>query len=247
MADVATTVGTRKILVIVPAFNEAERIAGTLADLREHAPWADVLVVDDGSLDGTAETARAAGASAVRHPFNLGVGGAMQTGYLYASENRYDVAFQFDGDGQHCAESMAGMLEPIARGEADLVIGSRVLGDPSYRFSAFRWLGSRILMAMLRLLTGLKVTDPTSGFRAASGRLCDFFALYYPQSYLGDTVEALAAASWHGMKVAEVPARMRMSRRSSVSNFVGMIHMLRISLALIVDRIERRFPMPKRR
>lgn len=233
----------------MPAFNEGARINSALNDLSQNAPWADVLVVDDGSADDTAAQAEAALSQrparrglVVRLPFNLGVGGAMQTGYLYAARSGYDVAIQFDGDGQHCADQIAELVEPILTGRCDLVVGSRLMGGSSYRFSALRWMGSRLLAGMVRLLTGLRISDPTSGFRAASPRMIDFFSRYYPQAYLGDTVEALAWAAWQGMRIAEVPAAMRMVRTSSISNFLGLIHMMRICVALLIDRIEGKLP-----
>lgn len=232
------------VLVIVPAYNEGRRIHNALADLKAHAPWADVVVVDDGSIDDTSAQARSAGATVVRLPFNLGVGAAMQTGYQYARDNGYDVAVQFDGDGQHCAEEIAKLVSAVATGQADLAVGSRLLGQRSYQFSILRWIGSRMLVGMTWLLTGRKITDPTSGFRAASRRMISFFALYYPQGYLGDTVEALATAQWHGMSVAELPAKMRMAKTSSINNIRGFIHMIRICIALVIDRMEKKFPMP---
>ena len=242
MSESTSTAPDKKVLVIVPAYNESRRIAGAIEDLRRHVPWADVVVVDDGSTDGTAAAARAAGADVVVLPFNLGVGGAMQTGYLYAVREGYDVAVQFDGDGQHCAEEIPRLIEPVVNGQADLVIGSRLLGERIYQFSVMRWIGSRMLVGMNWLLTGKKVHDPTSGFRAASGKMIRFFSRYYPQDYLSDTVEALAEAAWHGMTIREVPARMRMTRTSSINNLKGMIHMIRICLALLIDRIEKPYP-----
>jgi glycosyltransferase involved in cell wall biosynthesis len=233
-----------RTLMIVPAYNEAAKVAATIADLRANVPWADILVVDDGSADDTARQARQAGATVAMLPFNLGVGGAMQTGYLYAFQNNYDIAVQFDGDGQHCADQIPALIAGVESAQADLVIGSRLLGPRTYKFSLMRWVGSRLLVGMVRLLTGLKVTDPTSGFRSASRPMIRFFSQHYPQAYLGDTVEALAMAAWHGMTIREVPAQMRMTRTSSISNLIGMIHMMRICLALMVDRIERRYPMP---
>lgn len=226
----------------MPAYREQGRIGRALEDLRRHAPWAEVLVVDDGSPDQTAAEAAALGATVVSLPFNLGVGGAMQTGYLYAADNGYDVAVQFDGDGQHCAEEIERLIQPVLRGEADLVIGSRLLGEQSYHFPLARWLGSRLLVGMVRLLTGQKISDPTSGFRAASGRMIRFFSKFYPQTYLGDTVEALAMAAWHNMRLAQTPAKMRMSKTSSINNVRGMMHMLRIAVALVIDRMEKPFP-----
>jgi glycosyltransferase involved in cell wall biosynthesis len=238
----STTIAPHKVLVIVPAYNEAARIGGAIQDLRRHAPWADVVVVNDGSGDDTARAARDAGAAVLSLPFNLGVGGAMQTGYLYAARLGYEVAVQFDGDGQHCAEEIASLVEPILAGRADLAIGSRMLGERQYRFSLLRWVGSRMLVGMLWLLTGRRVLDPTSGFRAASRRMIRFFSQHYPQDYLSDTVEALAEAAWHGMQIVELPAKMRMTRTSSINNIKGLIHMARICVALVIDRIEKPYP-----
>jgi len=230
-----------RTLLIVPAFNEARKLPDVMADLAEHAPWADVVVVDDCSTDNTSEVAEGLGATVLRLPCNLGVGGAMQTGYLYAHERGYDVAVQFDGDGQHRADQIAALAGPLKEG-ADLVVGSRLLGRRSYRFSVLRWVGTRMLKGMLRALNGVSVTDPTSGFRAASKRMIEFFARNYPQSYLGDTVEAIATAARHGMAIREVPTRMRMADRSSVTSLRGFGHTLRTCLALLVDRLERPFP-----
>jgi hypothetical protein len=233
-----------RVLLIVPAYNEAANLPAVLADAAKHAPWADVVVVDDCSADDTVDVASALGAAVLPLPCNLGVGGAMQTGYLYAWRGGYDVAVQFDGDGQHRADQIPALAEGIRNG-ADLVVGSRLIGRKSYRFSVARWLGILLLKRLLRLLNGVRVSDPTSGFRAASRRMIGFFSRYYPHTYLGDTVEALATAARHGMKLAEAPTRMRMVRTSSVNNLIGLLHTLRTCLALLVDRLERPFaPIP---
>jgi len=231
-----------RVLVIVPAYNEARNISTVMADLATHAPWADVVVVDDCSTDKTAAVARSLGAAVVQLPCNLGVGGAMQTGYLYAFEGGYDVAIQFDGDGQHCADQIPGLADGLADG-GDLVIGSRMIGRRSYRFPFARWLGIQLLRCCLIVLNGVRVSDPTSGFRAASKRMIAFFAHHYPQSYLGDTVEAAATAARHGMAIREVPARMRMTKTSSITSFVGLFHTLRTCMAILIDRMERPLPM----
>ena len=240
-----------RCLVIVPAYNESARIVPVLDDLRQHAPWADVVVIDDGSADDTAQQAAAVAAmrppgevTVLQLPFNLGVGGAMQTGYLYAYKAGYKIAVQFDGDGQHCADQIESLIAPISGDQADLVVGSRLLGERTYRFSVMRWLGSRLLVGIVRMLTHVKVTDPTSGFRAASRRMIEFFSMHYPQSYLGDTVEALSTAAWHGMAVREVPAKMRESRHSSINSFIGLIHTIRICVALLIGRLEAKYPTP---
>ncbi len=214
-----------------------------LRSLNTHVPEYDVLVVDDGSADNTAAVARRSGARVLSLPFNLGVGGAMQTGYLWGYENGYDVAVQFDGDGQHRADQIPRLVDALVRSGSDLVIGSRLLGNRQYRFCPARWIGSRVLVGLIRFVTGQRVTDPTSGFRALSRRAVGFFAQHYPQSYLGDTVEALAIAARHGLRIAECPARMRGADGSSIGNFVGFLHMLRVCVAVVIDRMERKLPM----
>jgi len=231
----------RRLLVIVPAHNEAGSITGVLDDLRQHAGRADVVVIDDGSTDGTGALARAGGAKVIRLPCNLGVGGAVQTGYLYAFRQGYDVAVQFDGDGQHRAADIAALLEPIDAASADLVVGSRLLAEVRFKFHPLRFIGSRLLSALISLIVGRRITDPTSGFRAASRRAIAFFARHYPQSYLGDTVEALVWAARDGMSLCEVPARMRQrtAGQSATGSFFGLVHTLRIILAVLVDCLER--------
>ena len=231
-----------RVLIIVPAYNEAGSLEAVLADLKEEVPGADVVVVDDGSYDNTAAVAGRGGADVLQLHFNLGVGGAMQTGYLYAWEKGYDVAVQFDGDGQHRANQIPALVEEIQSAQADLVIGSRLLGRRSYRFPLMRWIGSRVLAAVVRLTARIRVTDPTSGFRAASARMTHFFARHYPQSYLGDTVEAMVTAARHGMVIREVPARFRGNDASSIGIVSGTLHTLRICLALLIDQIEGKFP-----
>ena len=230
-----------RVLLIVPAYNEARNIPDVLADIAEHAPFADIVIIDDASTDGTSHVARGNGVTALTLPCNLGVGGAMQTGYLYAHQCGYDVTIQFDGDGQHRADQIPALLDGLAQG-ADLVIGSRLLGRRSYRFSLLRWIGTRMLKGALAALNGVRVSDPTSGFRGASKRMTAFFAKNYPQCYLGDTVEAVAMAARHGMVVREVPTRMRMTTASSISSLRGFGHTLRTCLALMVDRLKRPLP-----
>jgi glycosyltransferase involved in cell wall biosynthesis len=231
-----------RLLVIIPAYNEAESIGGVIADLRSHVPGADVVVVDDGSGDATAALAAEAGAAVLRLPFNLGVGGAMRTGYAYARQHGYDVAVQFDGDGQHRADHVAALLAKLRAERADLVVGSRMIGEGTYRFPLARRIGSRWVGRIASLVTRQRLTDPTSGFRAASRRMIEFFARHYPQSYLGDTVEAIVLAARHGMKVREVATEMREASHSSVGTVRGLFHTVCISLAILIDPIEKRFP-----
>ncbi len=226
----------------MPAYNEGDSITDVLGDVRKHLPEADVVVIDDGSTDDTAAVARAAGALVLQMPFNLGVGGAMQTGYLYASQRGYDVAVQLDGDGQHPAEEARRLIEEIDRQNVDLLIGSRMGPDSDYHFPFMRRVGIGLIAAIVWLVTGRKIADPTSGFRAASRRMMRFFARHYPQSYLGDTVEALVMAARHGMRIGQTPVRMRPATHSSIRPIRGIFHTMCICLAILIDRLERRFP-----
>ena len=236
-----------RVLIIVPAHNEAESIGGVLDDLARHAGEADVVVVDDASTDATIAVAAAKGAAVLRLACNLGVGGAMQTGYLYAAEGGYDVAVQFDGDGQHRADRVATLIEKIVADHADLVIGSRLLGGVWFRFHPLRLVGNRILSLLTSAICRQKITDPTSGFRAAGGRMIRFFAKHYPQAYLGDTAEALVWAARGGMRIAEVPAPMnqRQAGESATGSVKGFWLTLRIILALLVDCLESPVPEEK--
>jgi len=241
--DISSNIaGRSRMLVIVPAHNEAASLPDVLADLAKHAPQADIAVVDDGSIDNTAAVARAAGATVLPLPCNLGVGGAMQTGYMYAADSGYDVAVQFDGDGQHRANLIAQLAGPALTGQADLVVGSRLLGGLKFRFHPLRFLGNRMLAMLISAIGHRKVTDPTSGFRAAGRRAMRFFAAHYPQTYLGDTAEALVWAERAGLKITEIPVRMRQrtAGESAIRNLKGFWLTMRIVLAILVDCLESR-------
>ncbi len=240
MTDQMLNTDPPRVLIVIPALNEARSIRGVLDDLRQHVPWADLAVIDDGSIDETAAIAAGAGAIVLRLPFNLGIGGALQTGYMYAARHGYDLAVQFDGDGQHRADQVLPLLKAVGQG-ADLVIGSRMMVQGSYRFPLMRGMGSKLIGAIIRLVTGLRICDPTSGFRAFSRRMIEFFARHYPQAYL-ESPEALAWAARHGMIVREVPVEMRPAERSSIGNVMGVFHSLRVCLALLIDVLESRFP-----
>ncbi len=234
---------TPRLLTILPAHNEAGNIASAIDDLRTAAPQADIVVIDDASSDDTAAIAAQAGARVLSLPINLGVGGAMKLGYIYARKHKYDIAVQFDGDGQHRADQIATLIEPILGQRADLVVGSRLLEGVSFRFHPLRFIGSRILSVLVSLIVRRRITDPTSGFRAASAPMIAFFAEHYPQTYLADTTEALVWAGKHDMRITEVPASMRQrtAGESAAGNITGVGHVMRIVLALLVDCIKPRF------
>jgi glycosyltransferase involved in cell wall biosynthesis len=194
--------------VIIPAYNEEASLPRVLAELFEELPELDVVVVSDGSADSTAAVARRAGAAVVELPFNLGIGGALRTGFRYAVRHGYTVGVQFDADGQHDPHTVQRLLTAIAEG-ADLVIGSRFMdgGVPTYEISRLRRLGMRGLEFIVRHLVGQRFTDTSSGFRAFSKPMLDFFADHYPVEYM-DSVEALVIAVNGGFDVREVPAGM---------------------------------------
>ncbi len=224
-------------LAIVPAHNEIEAIAQTIASIRQSAPGFDVLVVDDGSTDATAAQARAAGASVLRLPFNLGIGGAMQSGYLYAREYDYDIAVQVDGDGQHDPRHIDELLQRL-RGEPDLnmVTGSRFLqsGGDGYRSSATRRIGIRVFAGLVSLITRRRVTDPTSGFRMTDRRGIELFARDYPHDY--PEVEAIVLMHTHRLNSCEVPVQMRprLTGSSAISSTQSVYYMVKVLLAVFV-------------
>jgi len=231
-----------RALVIVPAFNEARSLPAVAEDLRRHAPEADVCIVDDGSTDGTAEVASALGLRVLRLPANLGIGGAVQAGYLWADQHGYDVAVQFDGDGQHEAASVAALLEPVRQGAADLVVGSRFLGDGEFRSTLPRRVGIRYLSGLIRVRCGARVTDSTSGFRAAGRAAIALFARAYPSDF--PEPESIAIACRSGLRVTEVPVRMRERAHgaSSITFLRSFQYVVKVTVALMLLPVRQRRP-----
>lgn len=221
-----------RILAIIPAYNEAGNIRAVLEDLRSFG--GDVLVVNDGSTDDTAAIAKSMGAHVISHPFNLGIGGTVQTGLKFAREQQYDLAFQFDGDGQHRADQLPNILDLVKRGEADLVIGARTLPG-GYKMGVSRWFGSRIFHWLIKLLSGHSIEDPTSGFRCYGKRTIRLFSRYYTDDY--PEVESIITAARSGLRVVEVPVLMRgrLSGHSSITRRKSAYYMLKVTLALVVD------------
>jgi glycosyltransferase involved in cell wall biosynthesis len=234
-------------LAIVPAYNEAESIGRVVRELRERAADFDVLVIDDGSTDDTAALATAAGAEVIRHPFNLGIGGAVQTGYQYALERGYDIAVQIDGDGQHDPQTVHALLRHLRNHpELDMVTGSRFLaadGD-GYRSSAPRRMGIRIFSAILSAIVGQRVTDPTSGLRMARRRGIELFARDYPHDY--PEVEAVLLMHHHRLSSMEIPVimRERMGGVSSINSTRSVYYMVKVLLAVVVGLFRAR-PVPE--
>ena len=223
-----------RIALIVPAFNEARNLPRLAERLGAHARGCDVCVVDDGSTDGTARVAASLGWTVLRLPVNLGIGGAVQAGYLWALQRGHDVAVQVDGDGQHDPAFLSALLAPLEAGDADLVIGSRFLSEGGFRSTIVRRAGIRYLSWFLRLRCGARVTDATSGFRAAGRRAIELFARYYPSDY--PEPEAIALAKRAGLRLDEVPVRMseRAHGHSSITALRTLYYLVKVSLALVL-------------
>jgi hypothetical protein len=229
-------------LAIVPAFNEAGSIAQTVGEIREHAPGFDVLVVDDGSSDETAALARGAGARVVSLPFNIGIGGAVQCGYIFARENGYEVAVQVDGDGQHDPRDIPRLLAALhEQPPVEMITGSRFLaaGD-GYRSSRSRRAGIRVFQAVISLITRQRVTDATSGFRMSGRRGIELFARDYPPDY--PEVEAIVQAHANRLRMREIPVSMRprTSGHSTITGRVGAYYMAKVLLAVLIGILRAR-------
>ena len=228
-----------RVLVVVPALNEAASIGAVIAEVQHTLPAADVLVVDDGSRDRTAEIARAAGASVVSLPFNLGVGGAMRTGFRYARRYSYDAVVQIDADGQHDPAFLPPVLAALQH--TDVVIGARFAGVGDYQVRGPRWWVMQLLSRVISRIVGAPVTDATSGFRAANRRAIGVFATHYPAEYLGDTVESLVIARRVGLTVSQVPVAMRPRTGGAASQGVlsSVLYLGRAMTALALALVRR--------
>lgn len=228
-----------RVLVVIPAWNEESIVAETVAEVRATVPAYDVLVVDDGSGDRTAERAAAAGALVCRLPFNLGVGGAMRAGYRYALRHGYDVAAQVDADNQHDPTYLPVLVGALD--ECDIVIGARFAGVGDYRVGRLRNLAMRILALTLSRVSGTRLTDVTSGFRVANRKAIRTFATHYPAEYLGDTVESLVIAVKTGCTVRQVPVAMRprVVGHASQGPLRAFVYLLRAMAALVLALLRR--------
>ena len=228
-------------IAIVPALNEETAIAQVINEIRAYDPELEIVVIDDGSPDRTAQVARAAGAHVLRLPFNLGIGGAVQTGFRYAYENGFELAVRVDGDGQHDPAQLSAVVDPVIRGDADIVVGSRYLGrgGEGYRSTAPRRIGIRILAGVVSLLTRQRITDPTSGFQALNRKAITLFAVDYPHDY--PEVEALVLLQRHRLRLNEVPIAMRprAGGRSSIRTLHSAYYMVKVLLALFVGSFRR--------
>ncbi len=227
----------KKILVIIPAYNEAENIVHVVNHMMETAPQYDYLVVNDGSADNTLQLCRRENFQYLDLPINMGIGGAVQAGYIYAYKNDYDIAVQMDGDGQHDIAYLDRLLQPLFQNEADVVIGSRFLEKEGFQSSASRRMGINILSLLIRLTTGKKIMDVTSGYRAVNRMFIEIYSKDYPADY--PEPEAIVEAIMHLGIVKEVPVQMR-AREGGISSITfkkSVYYMIKVTLAILVCRL----------
>ncbi|WP_410605076.1 glycosyltransferase family 2 protein [Amycolatopsis sp. lyj-90] len=224
----------------MPALNEQATVGAVISQVKQSLPGMDVLVVDDGSSDDTAKLARAAGAEVARLSVNLGVGGAMRTGFRYAAARGYDVVVQVDADGQHDPDEVAALLDALD--DADIAIGSRFAGKGSYKASGPRKYAMVVLSLVFSRLGKTRLTDVTSGFKAMGPKAIKLFAGYYPAEYLGDTVESLVMAIRAELKIKEIPVimRERIGGTPSHSPVKSAVYLGRAGLALLLALVRRR-------
>lgn len=226
-----------KVLVIIPAYNEEENIERVVKDLKETCPFVDYVIINDCSKDRTAQICEENNFNYISLPSNLGIGGGVQTGYIYAVENGYDITIQYDGDGQHNARYIKDLIKPLEEGEADMAVGSRFIEKEGFQTSAMRRTGINILKAVIRLCSGVTATDSTSGFRACNRELTAFFAQHYAQDY--PEPEAIVAASRSGFRVMDVPVVMneRTGGVSSIGLMDSVYYMVKVNLAILACRL----------
>ena len=228
-----------KVLIIIPAYNEQECIKGVVDNLIQNYPQYDYVVINDGSKDDTLKILEENNYSYINLPGNLGIGGAMQTGYLYAYENGYDITVQLDGDGQHNPAYIKDIIAPIVSGEADMVIGSRYITGEGFQSTGLRRLGIKIISTTIKLLCGKKILDVTSGFRASNRKMTRFFSENYAEDY--PEPEAIIATIKQGGEIKEVPVLMneRQGGVSSIGGFKAVNYMVKVELALLINALRK--------
>lgn len=229
-----------KTLIIIPAYNEEENIGPLLDELDKSYTEYDYIVINDCSKDATKSILKNRHTRFLDLPINLGIGGGVQAGYLYAMENGYDIAVQMDGDGQHMPEYLSHIVRPIKEGQADAVIGSRFLENEGFQSSAMRRIGIKFLSGLIKVLTGMRIYDVTSGFRAVNRKCIEAFANDYAQDY--PEPEALVFSSTKGLKTIEVPVKMkeRSGGESSITGIKTIYYMVKVSFALFISKVAKK-------
>jgi glycosyltransferase involved in cell wall biosynthesis len=225
----------KRILVIIPAYNEEGSVGKVIEEVKTHFPQTAVLVINDGSTDHTSEKADVCGATVLDLPFNLGIGGAMQAGYKYAYENGYDIAIQVDADGQHDPKEIQKLLRTLERDKADVTIGSRFMRGSSYKGSTMRRIGIAIFSGVISMIVRQRITDPTSGFRASNRKAIQLFASDYPQDYPEPEVVILLHQCHLKMEEVSVGMSERYSGESSITKIRSIYYMVKVLLAIFVD------------
>lgn len=222
-----------KTMIVIPAYNEAKAIFRVVSSIMSVGCNVDVVVIDDGSNDGTACEAQKAGAVVIRLPVNLGIGGAVQTGYLYALSHNYDCVVQIDGDGQHDPADLPKLLPLIESRQADMVIGSRFVEKTDYKPPFFRQAGIKYFSFIVKLLTGQAIFDTTSGYRAVNKNIIALFAQYYPSDY--PEVETVAYAAKNKMKIKEISVDMRYREqgKSSITPLKSIYYAIKVTFSLL--------------
>ncbi len=226
-----------KCLIIIPAYNEAANIEKVINNIVQNYPQYDYVIINDGSTDKTAEVCANAGYQVLNLPINMGIGGAVQTGYRYAKKNNYDAAVQIDGDGQHDVAYLEDMLKLLESGEADVVIGSRFVQKEGFQSSQIRRVGIRFLSILARILTGVQIRDITSGYRVVNRRFIEIYANDYPADY--PEPEAMIIAAVYGGIIKEYPVIMRERENgtSSITFKKSIYYMIKVTLAMFVRRL----------
>lgn len=231
----------RSILVVLPALNEGRNISTVIQRIQSHVPSADVLVVNDGSVDDTAQQAQAVGAMVLNMPYNVGIGAAVQTGFQFAASHDYDIVIRNDGDGQHDPDGIPRLIEKIEADEADVIIGSRFISEKDdYGTPLARRLGITILAKLLSIITGQTITDPTSGFCAFNRKAILLFAQLYPHDY--PEPEAIVISHRTGLRQIEISVKMleRKHGKSSITPVRSVYYMIKVILAILINLLRRR-------
>lgn len=228
-----------KKIIIIPAYNEEENIERTVNAIQRSAQGFDYVIINDCSIDNTRKICEEKGFNIVNLPINLGIGGAVQTGYKYAYENGYDVAVQVDGDGQHDPEFLSTMAEYLIEHRVDMVIGSRFIEKKGFQSSITRRMGIKIFSGLIKVLTGKTITDPTSGLRMIGRNVMEIFSQDYPRDY--PEPESIVAVLRKNMKIEEIPVVMleRQGGVSSISPKKSIYYMVKVTLAILIERIRK--------